>query len=72
MANFKIVNQEIKREFPTVDVEVIRGEGYIYYIGSDVESIDSLYTHPVSTSTDDVVCMCIEDIKDFLSTIQKV
>ena len=64
MANFKEVNRRIKKEFPCMDIEVVRGDGYFYYIGSHGESLDSVMAHPVSTSTDEIIKMAINDVYD--------
>ena len=65
MAIFREVNKAIKITFPTLDIEVVRGEGYIYFDGLDgFDKIDSVYAHPTSTSTDDVVRMCAAEIQD--------
>jgi hypothetical protein len=66
MANFKDVNRAIRKEFPNMDIEVVRGEGYVYFSGDDVDGIDSIYTHPVSTSTSDVIRLCVFEIEHFL------
>ena len=66
MANFREVNRRVRQSFPTLGVEVVRGEGYVYFDGYDGWMIPSIYTHPVSTSTESVVNMCISEIKDWL------
>lgn len=37
MANFRKVNAAIKKVFPNLNIEVVRGEGYIYFDGEDTE-----------------------------------
>jgi len=64
MANFKKVNLRIKKEFPCMDIEVVRGVGYFYYSGDHGESLDSVMAHPVSTSTDEIIKMAIADVYD--------
>lgn len=67
MANFKQVNVEIKKAFPALDIEVVRGEGYVYFTGEDgYDTLESIYTHPVSTSTEDVIRLCIDEIESSL------
>lgn len=66
MANFKEVNKAIKTMFPNLNIDIVRGDGYIYYDGDEFDNIDSLYTHPVSTPTDDVIRLCVDDIEDYL------
>tara|TARA_Y100001973_G_C5207504_1_gene342662 strand:- start:8314 stop:8529 length:216 start_codon:yes stop_codon:yes gene_type:complete len=53
VANFKIVNREIKRMFK-LDIEVVRGEGYVYFELADYD-IPSIYVNPTSISTSDLV-----------------
>ena len=53
MANFKIVNREIKRMFK-LDIEVVRGEGSVYFELADYD-IPSIYVNPTSISTSDLV-----------------
>ena len=67
MANFKMVNKAVKEKFPTLDIEVVRGDGYVYFIGDDgYDTLESIYTHPVSTSTEDVTRLCIDEIESSL------
>ena len=64
MANFKQVNKAVRDAFPDKDLEVIRGEGYIYFDGDDgFDKYSSIYTHPTSTTTETVIRMVIEHIK---------
>jgi hypothetical protein len=65
MANFKEVNQAIKNKFPALDIEVVRGVGYFYFDGEDgYDKLDSVMSHPVSTSTDDVIMLATREIED--------
>lgn len=66
MARFSEVNKAIKKEFPNLDIEVVRGEGYVYFTGESAYEYDveSIMTHPVSTSTEDLIRMCKEELKD--------
>lgn len=65
MANIREVNKAIKSEFPALDIEVVRGEGYLYFDGDDgFDVVDSVYTHPTSTSTATAIRLCIASIRD--------
>ena len=67
MANMREVNRAIKAAFPALQIEAVRGDGYIYFIGDDgFDKIRSIYTHPVSTSTATLVRMCLERIAEEL------
>ena len=64
MANFKQVNKAVKAKFPTLDIEVVRGVGYVYFDGEDgLGVVDSIMTHPTSTSTDDLIRLAIDAIE---------
>lgn len=63
MANFKEVNKAVKVAFPSLDIEVVRGQGYVYYCGADgFDKINSLYAHPTSTTTASMIRMVLADI----------
>jgi hypothetical protein len=65
MANFKEVNKAVKKQFSKLDIEVVRGVGYLYFGGNDgFNKLESIMAHPTSTSTEDVTRMCFEEIKD--------
>lgn len=66
MARFNEVNREIKKAFPNLDIEVVRGEGYVYFTGESAYEYDveSIMTHPVSTSTEDLIRLCKDELKD--------
>lgn len=67
MANMKEVNKSIKFAFKGLDIVAVRGCGYIYYDGLDgFDQIDSLYTNPVTTSTEIVIKLVLQDIKHYL------
>lgn len=68
MARFNEVNREIKKAFPSLDIEVVRGEGYVYFTGDSAyeHDVESIMTHPVSTSTEDLIRMCKEEIKSVI------
>jgi hypothetical protein len=65
MANFKQVNAIIKAAFPAREIEAVRGEGYVYFDGKDgFDIVDSIWSAPASTSTEDMARMALENIKD--------
>lgn len=67
MANFKTINQAIKEHFPNLDIEAVRGDGYVYFNGADgFDKVDSIYVNPPSTSTENLLVFCLENIKDSL------
>lgn len=68
MARFNEVNREVKKAFPNLDIEVVRGEGYVYFTGDSayVYDVESIFTHPVNTSTEDLVRMCKEEISSVI------
>ena len=62
MANFKTVNAVVSAVWP--NIEVVRGVGYVYFSGDDgFDKIPSLYIHPTTTSTEDMVRHVCEQIK---------
>lgn len=64
MANMKAVNKAVKAEFPNMDVEAVRGDGYVYFDGADgFDKIPSLYANPVVTSTESMIQMVLSDIR---------
>lgn len=63
MANFAAVNKAIKKAFPTLDIQAVRCEGYVYFDGDNgFDKIQSIYTHPVSTTTDTMIRLCVNEI----------
>ena len=66
MANFNKLNQRCKREFPDLDIEIVRGEGYIYFAGKEGETISSIYIHPASVDTD----QAWENIKEYIKPVK--
>lgn len=63
MANFATVNKAIKNAFPNLDIQAVRGKGYVYFDGDDgFDKIKSVYTHPTSTTTDTMVRLCVNEI----------
>lgn len=65
MANFKNVNRMLQKYFCArgehLNIEVVSGEGYMYYVGP-VE-IDSIMVHPLSISTQQLFEFAKQDIK---------
>jgi hypothetical protein len=67
MANFAAVNKALKSAYPALDIEVVRGEGYVYFDGDDgFDKIDSIFVHPTSTSTADLTRFVIESVSDLI------
>lgn len=67
MANFKDVNKAIKAAHPSLDITAVRSSGYVYFTGAHGESMDSLYAHPTSTDTADMISLVLNDIDYSLS-----
>ena len=65
MANFRTVNRSIMNSFPDSGIVVVRGPGYVYFNDPEIEAI---MTHPTSTSTGDVIRLCIDVISDHVLT----
>jgi len=64
MANFRKVNAEIKT-ITGMDIEAVRGDGYVYFDGKDgFDKVASVYVHPVTTPTDEMLRLCIESINE--------
>ena len=64
MANMMAVNSAIRRQFPELDIEAVRGDGYVYFAGDDGHDVvESIYAHPPVTPTADMIRMCIENIE---------
>ena len=62
MANFKQVNKVVQKTHPTV--EVVRGEGYVYFSGDAFDQYESIMTHPVSASTEDVIRLALDTLSE--------
>ena len=71
MANFKQVNNAVKKEYPAMDIVVYRGQGYVYFDGLDGENIESIYSNPTSTSTKDMIRMVLGNIGDYIISKQE-
>lgn len=65
MANMKDVNRGIKSNFPQYEIQAFRGDCYVWFVFG-VHQIDSLYVNPVTTSTNDLIDLCLEQIQDYL------
>lgn len=64
MANMMAVNRAIRRQFPDLDIEAVRGDGYVYFAGDDGHDVvASIYAHPPVTPTADMIRMCVESIE---------
>ena len=64
MANMTAVNRAIRKQFPDLDIEAVRGDGYVYFGGDHgFNSVESIYAHPSATPTDDMIRMCIDGIE---------
>lgn len=67
MANFQEVNKAVKSKYPNLDIEVVRGEGYIYFSGDDAfDKVQPIMAHPVSTSTEDVIRLVLDELEEAL------
>jgi hypothetical protein len=67
MANFAAVNKALKAAYPALDIEVVRGQGYVYFGGNDgFDKIDSIFVHPTCTSTEDLTRLVIEAAEDLI------
>lgn len=65
MANFAAVNRALKAAYPEMDIEVVRGRGYVYFGGNGgFDKIDSIFVHPVNLSTEDLTRIVIETVED--------
>jgi hypothetical protein len=64
MANMLAVNSAIKKQFPDMDIEAVRGNGYVYFDGDDgFDVVKSVCAHPSVTPTADMIRICIETIE---------
>nr|DAH57269.1 MAG TPA: hypothetical protein [Caudoviricetes sp.] len=65
MANFKEVNKAIKEAYPTLDIKAVRCNGYVYFDGeSGFDRLESIYTHPTRTSTENMIKFCFRRIDE--------
>ena len=66
MANFAAVNKSLKAAYPLLDIEVVRGKGYVYFSGEDAfGKIESICCHPTSTSTEKLTHFVIQSVQIF-------
>jgi len=64
VANMAAVNKAIKAQFPYLDIEAVRGSGYVYFVGDDgLDKVYSIYSHPPATPTSLMIQMAIEEIQ---------
>jgi len=65
MANMRHVNQYIKTNFPTLKIEAVRGDGYVYFDGEDgFDKVESLMVCSTSVDTSTLVDLVLEQIQD--------
>jgi hypothetical protein len=65
MANFAAVNKALKAAYPALDIEAVRGAGYVYFDGDDgFDKINSIFVHPVNISTEDLTRFVIEAVAE--------
>ena len=66
MANFSAVNKSLKAAYPLLDIEAVRGKGYVYFDGKDAfGKIESICAHPTSTSTEKLIQLAIQSVQIF-------
>ena len=66
MAIFSTVNKQLRKQFPELDVEVVRGEGYVYFDGDDgFDKIPPINCHPVVTSTENLTRWAIDAVAEY-------
>ena len=66
MANFKEVNKSIRAAYPALNIEVVRGKGYVYFDGQDAfGKIESICVNPASTSTANMIKFAMVGIQVF-------
>ena len=59
----KAVNKGIKEAFlGDIGIEAVRGNGYVYFIDSGLDKIESVMSNPTSTSTEDMIRLCVDNI----------
>ena len=67
MANFAAVNKTLKATYPALDIEAVRGNGYVYFDGKDgFDKIDSIWVNPTSTSTTALTRFVIEAVSELI------
>ena len=63
MANFKLVNEAIKKAYPYLDIQAVKGNGYVYFCGQNgFDNVSSIYSNPTSTSTEAMIRFCLREI----------
>jgi hypothetical protein len=67
MANFTVVNKAIKAAYPLLDIEAVRGNGYVYFDSDNgFDNIPSIMIHPTATKTEDMIRVVLESIEQTL------
>lgn len=67
MANMREVNQYIKTNYPGYHIQVVRGDGYVYFDGDDgFDKIPSIMVHAPSLTTSDLTEIVLEEIQSYL------
>ena len=66
MANFAAVNKALKSAYPKLDIEAVRGEGYVYFDGDDgFDKVPPINCHPVVTSTENLTRWAIKTVAEY-------
>ncbi len=56
MANMKIINDIFAARYPTLDIEIVRGKGYIYFDGPDgFDKIESINVNLTTITTEKLI-----------------
>lgn len=64
MANMSRVNKALIAAYPQYDIIAVRGDGYVYFDGKDgFDQVDSIYANPVSTTTEDLTRLVLEEVR---------
>lgn len=67
MANFKEINKFVRKQYPHIDIEVVRGVGYVYFSGDDgFDNCKSIYANPTTTTTADMIRLVTDEIEQML------
>ena len=70
MANMLAVNKAIRKAYPLLDIEAVRGDGYVYFDGKDgFDLLDSIYSNPPTTQTSTMIRLCLAEIKWYHPTV---
>ena len=56
MVSLKKVNKAIQDEFPDMDISLVRGAGYFYFVGDDgMDLVESIFCQPSTAVTDNLI-----------------